>query len=123
MLYFINRLQRYTQSRVQEFCPTTLEECMQRASAIECNQFRYNKSPSKIASNRHSSPKRTFSSSTHTQSSSKPSASATPKSSITCFKCKQHGHYSNVCINREMKFANLAHTQKSNKGRSQKTII
>jgi hypothetical protein len=60
MLYFINGLQRYTQSRVQEFCPTTLEECMQRASAIECNQFRYNKSPSKIASNRHSSPKRTF---------------------------------------------------------------
>jgi hypothetical protein len=109
MLYFINGLQRYTQSRVQEFCPTTSEECMQRTSAIECNQFRYNKSPSKITSNSHSSPKRTFSSSTHTQSSSKPSASATPKSSITCFKCKQHGHYSNVCTNREMKFANLAH--------------
>jgi hypothetical protein len=28
MLYFINGLQRYTQSRVQEFCPTTLEECI-----------------------------------------------------------------------------------------------
>jgi hypothetical protein len=63
--------------------PTTLEECMQRASAIECNQFRYNKSPSKIAFKRHSSPKRTFSSNTHTQSYSKPSASATPKSSKT----------------------------------------
>ncbi len=33
MLYFINGLQRYTQSPVQEVCPTTLEECMQRASA------------------------------------------------------------------------------------------
>jgi hypothetical protein len=28
MLYFINGLQRYTQSRVQEFCPTTLEKCL-----------------------------------------------------------------------------------------------
>jgi hypothetical protein len=58
MLYFINGLQRYTQSRVQEFCPSTLEECMQIASAIECNQFRYNKSPTKVAPIRHSSPKR-----------------------------------------------------------------
>jgi hypothetical protein len=88
---------------------------MQRASAIECNQFRCNKSPSKIASNRHSSPKRTFSSSTHTLSSFKPSARSTLKSSITYFKCKQHGHYSNVCTNREMKFENLAHSQKSKK--------
>jgi hypothetical protein len=115
MLYFINGLQRYTQSRVQEFCPSTLEECMQRASAIECNQFRYNKSPTKVAPIRHFSPKRSFSSSNHTPSSSKPSASATPKTAITCFKCKQHGHYSNVCTNREKKFANLAHAQKSDK--------
>jgi hypothetical protein len=115
MLYFINGLQRYTQSRVQEFCPSTLEECMQRASAIECNQFRYNKSHTKVAPIRHFSPKRSFSSSNHTPSSSKPSASATPKTAITCFKCKQHGHYSNVCTNREKKFANLAHAQKSDK--------
>jgi hypothetical protein len=69
MLYFIKGWQRYTQSPVQEFCPTTLEECMQRASAIECNQLRYNKSSSKSSS-----------------------ARATLKSSITFFKCKQHGH-------------------------------
>ena len=100
------------QSRDQKFCPSTLAECMQRASAIECNQFRYNKSPSKGATNRHSSPKRTFSSSFHNPSSAKPSASATPKTSLTCFKCKQHGHYSNVCTNREMKFANSAHAEK-----------